>query len=90
MSAVDHQENLSRFVLTKNGHECLLEYRIFASINKSGDPKTIDFSRTYVPFALRGQGLAEKLVQTGLNWAKEQGYYIEASCSYVHKFLPLD
>lgn len=90
MSAIDHQENLNRFVLTKNGHECLLEYQFLASINKSEDLKTIDFSRTYVPFALRGQGLAEEIVQTGLSWAKEQGYQIEASCSYVHKFLPVD
>ena len=47
----------------------------------------IDFTHTYVPFALRGQGLAERLVEVGLAWAKEQGYQIEASCWYVKKFL---
>jgi predicted GNAT family acetyltransferase len=90
MNKIDHQENLGRFVLTKNGHECLLEYKLLASSNNPNHTKTIDFSHTYVPFALRGQGLAEEVVQAGLNWAKEQGYQIEASCSYVHKFLPQD
>ena len=81
MSTIDHQENKSRFVLEKDTHECVLEYKI------NTDTKTIDFSSTYVPFALRGQGLAENLVEVGLAWAKEQGYQIEASCWYVKKFL---
>ena len=42
---------------------------------------------TFVPESLRGQGIAEKLVRTGLAWAREQGYQIEASCWYVRRFL---
>ena len=60
--------------------EALLEYTL-------QDNGVIDFRRTYVPFALRGKGLAEDLVQEGLAWAKEQGYTVTASCSYVQKFL---
>lgn len=60
--------------------EALLEYTLL-------DNDVIDFRRTYVPFALRGKGLAEELVQEGLAWAREQGYSITASCSYVQKFL---
>lgn len=77
---VEHQADNSRFVLSKDGKECILEYKL---LNAS----EIDFSSTYVPFALRGQGLAEKLVEVALAWAKEQGYQIEASCWYVKKFL---
>jgi len=47
----------------------------------------IDFSSTFVPPALRNQGLAEKLVREGLKWAREKHYHIMASCWYVDKFL---
>lgn len=83
MNTIIHQEDNARFVLEKETYECVLEYKI----STGSDIKTIDFSNTYVPFALRGQGLAEELVEAGLAWAKEQGYHIEASCWYVKKFL---
>lgn len=77
---IEHQADNSRFVLSKDDKECILEYKLIGTA-------AIDFSSTYVPFALRGQGLAEQLVEVGLAWAKEQGYQIEASCWYVKKFL---
>lgn len=56
---------------------------------KSGpEGQYLDFTRTYVPPALRGQGLAEKLVRAALRWAKQQPYPITASCWYVARFLP--
>lgn len=76
---IQHQPDQQRFVLLKAGHECVLEYRL--------SRQNIDFSHTYVPFRLRGQGLAEVLVEYGLEWARSQGYDIEASCWYVNKFL---
>ncbi len=76
---IEHQPNQQRFVLRKDGHECVLEYSVSGS--------DIDFTRTYVPFALRGQGLAEELVKAGLAWADEQQYRKQASCWYVEKFL---
>lgn len=80
---VNHDVEQKRFVLSKSEHECVLDYTLFNSSEKQG----IDFTHTYVPFALRGQGLAEQLVKVGLTWAKEQGYQIEASCWYVKKLL---
>lgn len=76
---IEHQPQQQRFILCKDGHECVLEYRLQGS--------QLDFSRTYVPFALRGQGLAEQLVRAGLAWAAEQPYQTVASCWYVQKFL---
>lgn len=82
---IEHQVASSRFILAKAGQECVLDYKV----SKSTKPESlvIDFASTYVPFSLRGQGLAEQLVSTGLAWAKKQGYQIEASCWYVKKFL---
>ncbi|HFD81633.1 MAG TPA: N-acetyltransferase [Gammaproteobacteria bacterium] len=77
---IDHQPDRSRFVSLVDGQEAVLEYHLMP---RNG----IDFSYTYVPESLRGRGIAEKLVRTGLAWAREQGYEIEASCWYVRRFL---
>ena len=77
---IDHQPDRSRFVSLVDGQEAILEYRLMP---RNG----IDFSYTYVPESLRGRGIAEKLVRTGLAWAREQGYEIEASYWYVRRFL---
>jgi len=86
---IEHQPDNNRFILAKDGHECVLDYKVSPSTRSeiNSAASVIDFTSTYVPFGLRGQGLAEKLVEQGLSWAKEQGYQIEASCWYVEKFL---
>jgi len=76
---IQHQTENSRFVLLKDDKECVLDYQL--------RDNRIDFTHTYVPFALRGQGMAEILVAQGISWAKEQGYDMQASCWYVNKFL---
>lgn len=76
---VIHQAEQQRFIIEQDGHECVLDYVL--------EGKQIDFTHTYVPFRLRGKGLAEELEKEGLAWAKTQGYDIQASCWYVRKFL---
>ena len=76
----DHQPDQQRFILQVNGAEAVLEYRLLPD-------NGIDFTYTFVPEVLRGQGIAEKLVRTGLAWAREQGYEIQAGCWYVKRFL---
>ncbi len=77
---IDHQPENCCFVSVVEGLEARLEYQFMP---RSG----IDFTYTFVPEPLRGHGIAEKLVRTGLAWAREQGYAIEASCWYVRRFL---
>lgn len=48
---------------------------------------TVNFTHTYVPFRLRGKGIAEQLVKTALNWAREHRLTIKSQCWYVDKFL---
>lgn len=76
---IQHQPENNRFICEQNGHQCVLDYRV--------EGNDIDFTHTYVPTELRGQGLAEKIVREGLAWAKQQNYSLNASCSYVAKFL---
>lgn len=75
-----HQPELTRFVAEIEGQQAVLEYRLLAG-------QRIDFSYTYVPPLLRGRGIAEKLVRTGLAWARQQSLEIQASCWYVRHFL---
>jgi len=76
---VQHQQENNRFIIQQDDHECVLDYVVTGN--------EINFTHTYVPFRLRGQGLAEQLVEVGLAWAKEQGDEIKADCWYVAKFL---
>ena len=77
---VQHQPDRDRFVVDSDQSESVLEYRLLPD-------NGIDFSRTYVPPELRGRGIAEKLVRTGIAWARQQGYSMQASCWYVRRFL---
>jgi len=77
---VIHQPEQQRFVAVLDGQECVLEYRL---LPENG----IDFTRTFVPEPLRGQGIAESLVRAGIGWAREQTFDITASCWYVGRFL---
>ncbi|MGB5473278.1 MAG: GNAT family N-acetyltransferase [Gammaproteobacteria bacterium] len=76
---IQHESQRQRFVVTMDGLESVLEYRL--------RDDSIDFTRTFVPEALRGRGIAEKLVRTGIAWAREQGYAMQASCWYAKRFL---
>jgi predicted GNAT family acetyltransferase len=51
------------------------------------DANTVNFTHTFVPFRLRGQGHAETLVKAGLNWANENNWVIRTSCWYVEKYM---
>jgi len=77
---IQHETGRQCFVLHVEGGEAVLEYRLLAG-------NGINFTHTYVPPALRGRGIAEKLVRTGLSWAREQEYEIQASCWYVQRFI---
>lgn len=75
-----HQPQHDRFVTEVDAQQCVLEYRLLPD-------KRIDFTYTFVPEPLRGRGIAEKLVRTGLAWARQQGLGMQASCWYVRRFL---
>lgn len=75
-----HEMERRRFVFYSDGQESVLEYRLLADDG-------IDFTRTFVPEPLRGQGIAEKLVRSGIAWARDRGFTMQASCWYARRFL---
>ncbi|MBW8184969.1 GNAT family N-acetyltransferase [Shewanella nanhaiensis] len=74
-----HQQDREQFIININEQQALLTYNLY-------DDRVV-FTHTFVPDSLRGQGLAEKLVRSGLSWANSANLNIEASCWYVQKFL---
>jgi predicted GNAT family acetyltransferase len=47
----------------------------------------IVFTHTFVPPALRGRGVAEQLVRTALEGAREAGWKVVPQCSYVALYI---
>lgn len=80
MMEVQHHAGRQRFVMVTGGHESVLEYRLLPG-------GLVNFTRTFVPPNLRGQGIAEKLVRAGIAWAREQGLEMQATCWYVDRFI---
>ena len=74
-----HQQNKERFVISIDKHDAVIEYKL--------EGNNIDFTRTFVPEELRGEGIAGKLVRAALTWAKSQHFEMTSSCWYVQKFL---
>lgn len=76
---VIHQPEQQRFIIERQDHLAHLDYRLATD--------SVDFTLTWTPPALRGQGLAAQLVTAGVAWARQQNLRIEASCSYVAEWL---
>lgn len=85
MKLVEHHPERNCFTIPMNGKESILQYRYLGTDPES--PEGVEFTRTFVPEELRGQGLAEALVRRGLAWARAEDFRISASCWYVEKFL---
>jgi len=49
--------------------------------------KVINFNHTYVENELRNMKIAEKLATTALEYARENGYTVVATCQYVSSFI---
>jgi predicted GNAT family acetyltransferase len=76
---VRHNPTASRFEAEANGQLAVADYVV------EGD--RITFTHTFVPAALRGRGIAEKLVRTALGYARVEKRKVVPACSYVAAFI---
>lgn len=75
---IRHVVNEGFFIFGENGDELAkLTYRI--------EGKKLFFESTVVSPELRGQGIAGKLFNAGVEYARENGYKIVPICSYIVK-----
>ena len=81
---VHHLQQKMFSIELQNGEQAVLKYRLSA---EAAPGVAVDFYRTFVPEAYRHKNLAAKLVQDGLDWARQQQLLISASCWYVAKKL---
>lgn len=77
---VVHKPDEWRFVLEVDGGEAEL---LYAPV---GDT-ILDFNHTYVPPSMRGGGAGGKVVRAALDFAREKGYTVRPTCSFVRAFV---
>ncbi len=78
---IRHEPASQRFVIDRDGLTALIQYRPL------DDSRSIDFYRTYTPPALRGNGLASRLTEHALRFAREHGHKVVPSCPFVATFI---
>jgi predicted GNAT family acetyltransferase len=74
-----HQPEKQRFMLEAEGLEAELTYQL------SG--KTIIFNHTLVPDQLQHRGLANKLAETALSYAREENLQVDPQCRFMAVFI---
>lgn len=72
----------NKFIIQQNGEESWLAYR------QKGE--VMDFYSTFVPGALKGQGMAADLILHGIHYAVLHGLRVKPSCPAVARFLELN
>jgi predicted GNAT family acetyltransferase len=79
-SEIVHDEQRRRFVHRRDGAESYLVYHPV-------DERTVDFASTYTPPALRGRGIAARIVRHALEWAEGEGLKVVPSCWFVAEYV---
>lgn len=51
------------------------------------EQQVLNFTHTYVPEDYRGQGLAQQLISTALDFARQQNCKVIATCEAVQQFI---
>lgn len=74
-----HVENRSRFEVEVEGHTAFLTYELHGS--------TVAMTHTIVPREIEGRGIAGRLTETAVRWARERSLTIDPQCSYVRSWL---
>jgi predicted GNAT family acetyltransferase len=76
---VTHNSEDHRFEMTVDSHLAVLNYILKGEI--------IIFTHTGVPPAIGNRGLGSKLVETGLNYARENDLKVRSTCWFVSKYI---
>jgi predicted GNAT family acetyltransferase len=78
-----HDVDRHRFTHERDGQ---VSYLVYHRI----DERTVDFVSTFTPPALRGRGIAARIVQRGLEWAEREGLKVVPSCWFVAEYIERD
>jgi predicted GNAT family acetyltransferase len=81
MHTIVHNKSAQRFELSVGNHVAILEYEM------TGDGTAMALTHTYVPEALRGQGVGLELVAGALAEIKQAQLKIIPVCPFVETYL---
>lgn len=77
--AVLHQPEYGRFEIQLDSDTAVLNYIL--------DGQTMIFTHTSVPPAWEGQGIGSRLALTGLEYARQNGYWVVPQCSFIEAYI---
>ena len=77
---VQHDADNTLFYFEVDGMRGELDYR-------KRNENTVDFHSTFVHENLRERGFATQMIEFALNYARENGWKVEASCPMVAHYL---
>ena len=80
---IRHDPARGRFVASIGGAEATLVYTVAGA-------KALDFTRTYVPEALRHRNIGEAIVKHALDYAADNGLEVIPTCPFVKWVLGRD
>lgn len=78
---MNHIRNQNKFEIKTGEHTSELTYRL------DQEAKLIEIYRTFVPDALRGQGVAAQLNKAALAFAEENKLKVVPVCSYTAGYI---
>ena len=79
MSNIEHQADQTRFVLEEDGYEAQVIYEMRGDV--------LHLTHTLVPGAIGGRGIAAKLVQAAMDYAKANDMKVSPECSYAEAWI---
>jgi predicted GNAT family acetyltransferase len=78
-SGISHDRERGRFTVSEDGREAFVEY------GREGDILAIN--HTEVPPEIGGRGIAGKLVEAVLQYARDEGLKVLPRCSYADAYM---
>lgn len=81
---VHHDSKERRFFFPIEDHK---DAQIAYELNSEAEPNIIDFTHTYVSPENRDKGIGEKMADTAIEFAIENGFEIKASCPFVRDYM---
>ena len=75
---IKHIEDKGFFISDEKGE-------VIAELTYKKEGNKLYFDQTYVSRLMRGQGIDEKLLDAGVEYAEKNGYKIVPVCSYIVK-----
>lgn len=77
---IQHEPAAHRFVARTAGLEAVLAYD---TVNAN----TLDYHHTFVPPALRGGGIASRLTEHALRYARDRDIKVRPTCPFVARYI---